>query len=542
MRTIVTSALPYSYAVPHLGNFVGSVLPGDVYFKYLKMKGEDAIFICGSDQHGTPVELKAIKEGRTPEEVADEMHERIKSLFARMGCGFTYYGKTHCEANRRTVYEIFDRLYKNGFIAENESRHAYCNFDRRFLVDRLIVGTCPYCSTEFARGDQCDNCGRLLEPKDIINPKCSICGKEEIVFRDVRNLALSLDKLQARIRSFITEREGNNWTKNAINKPLSYIDEGLKPRDITRSMNWGFQVPLKGFEDRVFYVWFDAVIGYIGITREWDERRWLHYWKGDARLVHFLGKDNIEFHTLMWPGIIIGSDMGYVLPATIKASEYLVSKTVKFSKSRGVGLNLETALDIMGSDYWRFALMYLYPETSDTEFSIELLEEVVNTIMNDKIGNFIQRVVKFSIANKDAIGGEPEKRHSDEAARILSAYTEGFEKVNLREALRQVVEMAGLGNAIMSNSRPWEMAKNQDKAKELGSVLNTLIEISYYLSIMLWPFAPDASVQALGYFGIEGDPTFKLLDKDISLDFDAFPEPIFKKIGNGEIEKLKLMS
>ncbi|MGI0135071.1 MAG: class I tRNA ligase family protein, partial [Candidatus Micrarchaeaceae archaeon] len=354
------------------------------------------------DQHGTPVELRAIKEKTSPEKLAESMHEEIKSLFEKYGCTFTHYGKTHSEANKDIVYEITDALDKNGYITVVEQDQAYCNIDRRFLTDRLIEGTCPHCKSPLARGDQCENCGRLLTPRELIRPHCTICGKSDIKFIMAKNLALSMDKLQKQILKFVESSKKNNWSKNAYNKSLSYIKEGLKPREITRNMKWGIPVNRKGFEDNVFYVWYDGLSGYIGITKEWSAKKWKEYWLSEeTRLVHFMGKDNIEFHTTMWPAMLIGSKMGFVLPTTIRASEHLISKKIKFSKSRGVGLDLNTALHIMPSDYWRFALMHMYPETADTEFTKELLVETVNKLMNDKIGNLIHRVLTISKNNQD---------------------------------------------------------------------------------------------------------------------------------------------
>ncbi len=541
-KTIVTAALPYSYSIPHLGNFVGSVLPADVYFKYLKMGGEDAIFICGSDQHGTPTEIKAMERKQRPEDFANEMHDKTKSAFDKFDCSFTYYGKTNSEQNRETVYKIFQALHKNGYIGETQSLQPYCNFDKRFLVDRFIEGTCPHCKSDKARGDQCDNCGRLLDPKDIINPRCKICGKSDISFLKVKHLAIRLDLLQGKIEKFIETNSKNNWPKAAKNKSLSYIKEGLKPRDITRRMDWGFKVPLEGFTDSVLYVWFEAVIGYIGITSEWDKKKSDEYWLAkETKLIQFMGKDNIEFHTLMWPGILLGSNLGYVLPTTIKSAEYLTSNAEKFSKSRGIGLDLEKAVEILPSDYWRFTLMYLYPETSDSEFTLEILKEVINNILNDKIGNFSQRVIKFSIAHQDLIGKiELHGEYKEKVEAIKDSYSKYFNNMQLREALHSVVELATLGNTILSERRPWEMAKDPkvDK-KELSEMLESLLAMVYYVDVLLYPFTPNASRKSLLQFSIKKDPSFEDLKKKISIDMGTIPQPMFSKIGEEELAKFE---
>ncbi|MDE1832971.1 MAG: methionine--tRNA ligase [Candidatus Micrarchaeota archaeon] len=544
MKTIVTSALPYSYSMPHLGNFTGSVLPADVYFKYLQMRGEDAIFICGSDQHGTPIELRAIKEKVEPEELANSMHDQIREAFERFGCTFTHYGKTHSEANRKTVYEIFEALHKDRFIIEQESTQPYCSNDRRFLTDRLIEGTCPYCKSNEARGDQCNSCGKLLTPEQIIDPHCTICGKSDITFKVVKNLAISLDRLQGEIKRFITSASKNEWTKNAVNKSLSYVDEGLKPRDITRHMKWGFPVPMAGFEDAVFYVWFDAIIGYIGMTREWDEKRWEGYWKGkDTSIVHFMGKDNIEFHTLMWPGVLIGSKLGYALPTTIRASEYLTSRQVKFSKSKGVGLTIDRAIEIADSDYWRFALMHMYPETADSEFTIDLFVEIVNKIMNGKVGNLLNRVLTIASANRQLIGKANPGKYEADAEKIVKRYMDHFNKFELREALHALVELADYGNELMSKTEPWKLAKmaaqSPGSKEEFSTIMNALVEIIYKMGIMLHPFSPTASAVAMSFFGIKGQPEFAMFGHPHEVDYSVEIKPIFEKITEKQVAMLE---
>ncbi len=536
-RYIVTAALPYAYSIPHLGNFVGSVLPADVYYRYLKMNDKSAIFICGSDQHGTAGELKAIKEKVTPEQLSEKMHEALGKLFNDYGCAITYYGKTNTETNKEIVYEVFDALNKRGYILEVQSKLPYCNLDKRYLADTFIEGTCPYCKYANAKGNQCESCGRLLDPDQLVNPHCTICGKSDITFKTAKNLAIALDKLQEKIKAFVKERSKNHWSKNATNKALSYIDDGLKPRDITRNTKWGFPVPLKGFEDTVFYVWFDAIISYISITKDWSGSKWKEYWLGkDTKLIQFMGKDNIEFHTLMWPGILIGSDLGYTMPDTIRASEYLLSRGLKFSKTAGEGIDMLNAIKILDGDYWRFALMHLYPETSDTDFTVDLMLGIVNGVMNDNIGNLVNRVLKLSQENKDLISksAKPIKKHIDEADKITEKYKSSFDIFALREALQAVVELSTLGNSIMGNYQPWVLAKKAEsdkKAKEeLSEQMATLQKIIFRMGVLLWPFTPSASKKILAYFNVNEDPTTDLLKEDKTADLSKTITPIFKKL------------
>ena len=538
-KIIVTSALPYAHALPHLGNFIGSILPADAYYKYLTMEDEDAIFICGSDQHGTPIELRAIKEGVPPGQLADSVHERIKSMLAAYGCTPTYYGKTHTEQNKQSVYELYHALKKNGYITEVHDKQAYCKYDKRFLVDRDIEGTCPFCGGKKARGDQCDDCGRLLDPIMIIDPHCNICGRSEIEFRDVKNLAISLDKLQGRIEAYVNSASQNGWSKNATNKTLTFLKEGLKPRDITRSMKWGFPVPEKGFEDSVFYVWFDAVISYIGITREWSESKWKEYWMSSStKLIQFMGKDNIEFHTMMFPGILLGADMGYILPYSIRASEYLNSRSVKFSKSRGIGLNMESALTVLGAEYWRFILMYLYPESADVEFSVDAVKEIVNSVMNDKIGNLVHRVLTLCWSNSILNGIATST--DEKVEKIVEGYRLNFSQQHIREALGNVVELASYGNELISSSEPWKMIKDEGKHAEAKRVMSLLAGVVRAVGILLYPFCPESSSKVLEAFG--SGPKLSSIFEEVPLSIKSQPKPLFSKFEKEDEEKLSSFS
>ena len=541
-KIIITSALPYSEAIPHLGNFVGSILPADVFHRYEELAGRDSIFICGSDQHGTPIEIRALKEGFSAEHLADSVHERMKKVFESFECSFTHYGKTNSDSNKKAVYEIFEALDRNGYIKEAESVMPYCNIDKRFLTDRYIEGKCPYCGFEGARGDQCDNCGRLLSPQDLIDPYCGLCHNKDIEFKKTVNLAIELDKLQPEILNFVKMRMGT-WSRNAANKTVSYLEQGLEPREITREMKWGFPVPKKGFEDKVFYVWFDAVIGYIGISMEWSEK-WKDYWKSpDTELIQFIGKDNIEFHTMMWPGILIGSGLGFVLPHTIYAYEYLTAKGLKFSKSRGIGLNMENALEIAGPDYWRFALMYLAPESSDNDFTIALFVEVVNKIMNDKIGNYVHRVLTL-LKNSGLKASElvEDEKSMDKVAMLTSKYAEDFEALKMREALKDLVAIADIGNEMISSSKPLELIGkdgvkqgSEAKAKEL---LGGMVSIVRRIGILMWPFAPEASSKILNRFGIS-EPKLSGLEKPLKeLNLEGL-EPVFSKLSDKQLKELE---
>ncbi|MCL5262546.1 MAG: class I tRNA ligase family protein, partial [Candidatus Marsarchaeota archaeon] len=361
-----------------------------------------------------------------------------------------------------------------------------------------------------------------------------------------KNLALDLSKLQPDLLAFVKSHSGNNWSKNAVNKTLSYLEQGLKPRDITRDMSFGFPVPIKGFEDKKIYVWFDAVIGYIGITREWDGKRWQDYWKSaGTKLIQFMGKDNIEFHTMMWPGILIGANSGYVLPYTIMAYEYLNAKGVKFSKSRGIGLNAQNALDIMHADYWRFALIHMLPETADSEFTIAGFVEIVNKIMNDKIGNLVNRVLTLAKNNRKLLDATAAKL-PEAVDTLIEQYMRDFASIKIREALHDVVGIADIGNEIMSREEPWALAKlavsSEEAARRFADTMTTLIDMVHKLGVLLYPFTPKASSDILSYFGIDSAPSFDMLAKLPALDLSKEVRPIFRKVTSSEIAKMEKFS
>ena len=480
--------------------------------------------------------MRALKEKTTPEVLAEKVHAELKLLFNKYNCTFTYYGKTHTEQNRETVYEIFKALDKNSYITEVESTMPYCNNDRLYLADTLVEGKCPYCGYAHAKGNQCENCGKLLDPNQLIGLYCVICKKNDIVFKKVKHLALLLNKMQDKIAGFIEKQSKEHWSKNAANKSITFVKEGLRPRDITRNTKWGFPVPKKGFEEQNFYVWFDAPIAYIGITREWDAKRWQDYWKSnDTKTIYFMGKDNIEFHTVMWPGLLIGSNLGFTLPTTIRASEYLLTAGMKFSKSQQRGLNMQEALGVLPADYWRFILMYLYPETADTDLTDELIVQIVNGIMNDNIGNFINRVLKLIYENKGTakinMAASPGTK---EAKKAIERYTRAFDNFELREALQSAIELSSVGNSIMGNSTPWLTAKaaksDARMAEKFSAQMSELLSIVYRLGILLWPFTPQKSMEILSYFNVNDTPKLSMLDKMPVFDGEKEVKPLFKKV------------
>jgi len=511
-RKVVTSALPYIHGVPHLGNLVGSLLPADIYHRFLDVRGVENIYICGSDEHGTPLELAALDEDVPVGEYADRQHEKVKQILEEFDLDFSLYGRTHTDYNRRQTHQMFKQLYRNGYISEKTQNLPYCRDCARFLPDRYIEGECPHCGG-LARGDQCDEqgCGRLLEPEEIVDPYCTICENRDITFRETKNLFLELPQF---------EEELKEWLKSDAPIPdsvkaevLNLIEDGLEDRCITRDISWGFEVPTEEFDDldddiyddKVLYVWFDAPIGYIGITRQFfdgegDEDRWTQFWKDDtAETIYSIGKDNTIFHSIIWPSMLLGQHDGYNLPDYEFIHQYLLSEDVQFSKSRGKGLTSEKALELLPADYWRFYLAAVMPVAQDSRFSWDDFESKINGELNDTIGNYANRVL--SLADKWFDGKVPERTYSgldqestafffgeDGIAELVEEYEhQAEEEKDLKKALETAIKIAHRGDEFLSEREPWNN-------KEIRpDVIFACLQSLEALAVCLYPYVPSAS-------------------------------------------------
>lgn len=529
-RTVITSALPYIHGVPHLGNIVGSILPADVVHRYMDVRGEDNIFICGSDEHGTPLELAAMEADRGPREHADIQHRKVKDVLERFDMDFTLYGRTHTQYNREQTHEMFRELYNNGYITEEEQELPYCNDCERFLPDRYIEGECPHCGG-LARGDQCDetDCGKLLEPEEIIEPYCTICDGRNIEFRTTKNLFLDLPAFEDQLKEWLKTNEPIPDNQKA--EVLNLIDDGLEQRCITRDIAWGFDVPTEGLEgldddiydDKVLYVWFDAPIGYIGITRQYfasqdDEARWEEYWKGaDSSTMYSIGKDNTIFHTVIWPSILLGQHDEYRMPDYEFIHQYLLSEDVQFSKSRGTGLTSEKALDLLPSDYWRYYLVSVLPLGHDASFSWDDLEARINGELNDTVGNYANRVL--SLAEKWFDGRVPEPDNLNEQAREFLAGEDGVHDLldeiehaveqdrDIRKALGSAVGIARRGDEFLSDTEPWKHEAVQE------DVIYACLVSLKALAVGMYPVTPAAARRLNGMI----DPGTELIDSSDQL-------------------------
>jgi len=530
--------------MPHLGNIVGSVLPADVYHRYLKLAGYNSLYICGSDSHGTMFEVTAEKLGITPEELVFKNHEEIKKILKKINIDFTYYGITHSEENKEITYDIFRKLDENGYLLEKEMELPFCLKCNKFLADRWIEGECPHCGG-LARGDQCDDCGKILTPKELINPHCVHCGGNEIKFRKTKHLFLDLPRFESWLKKWIGDKE---WSPIAKNFSLGWLKEGLKPRAITRDASWGFPVPKKGYDGKVIYVWFDAPIGYIGITKQWSNsikkpNEWKKWWFDDLKYVQFMGKDNIPFHSIMFPSILKGTGENWKLVDNIIASGWLISKNVKFSKSRGKGLTTEEALEIRPADYWRYVLMSLYPETDDSIFTWSEFQRKINNELSDIIGNFIHRVLSFTFSNFGKVPKLNELKKEDKEIiekwkQLHTEITENFENMKLKKALKGVVHLCKEANAYFNNQEPWHLLKENKERVE--TILNISCNIVRSIAIYINPFLPESSKKIWGFLNENSKMKWSSA-KDLKLSNHLLkkPEVLFEKIEDEEIEEIK---
>jgi methionyl-tRNA synthetase len=515
-RILITSALPGVNGVKHLGNLVGSMLPADVYARFQRARGHEVLAICGTDDHGTPAELAADAAGQDVLTYCDEQHRIQNDLGRRFGLSWDLFGRTSSPQNAELTHHFAAILEASGLIEERLDKMIYSLADKRFLPDRYVEGTCPVCGFRPARGDQCDNCGSLLDPVDLIDPYSVISGSTDLEMRETRHLYLLQSTLQSNIQAWVDTHA--DWPPLALSIANKHLDEGLIDRGITRDLAWGFPVlkdglPRPGFEDKVYYVWFDAPIGYIGITREWADAEggdWERWWRtdkgaGDVRYVEFMGKDNVAFHTVNFPATILGSGEPWKLVDTLKAFNWLNWYGSQFSTSRRRGVFMDQALELQPADSWRWYLIANVPENSDTSFTWELFQSAVNRDLADVLGNFVNRIMKFAETRFDGVvpaGGEPgpleQKLYTDVSAR-LEDITAQFEAIEIRKMAQGLRALWVLGNEYLQEAAPWTAIKTDpDRAAVVVRTALNLVGLFARVSAPVIPFSAEKIAEGVG--------------------------------------------
>jgi methionyl-tRNA synthetase len=503
-KFLITSALPYVNGVKHLGNLAGSLLPADIQARFRRQTGHDVLFLCGTDEHGTPAELAAQAAGLPVAEYCARQHAVQADIYRRFGLSFDHFSRTSGDANGRLTQEIFLALDKAGFIDERTIRQAYSPTDRRFLPDRYIVGTCPRCSSANARGDQCEACTHLLDPEDLREPRSAISGATDIEFRETRHLFLKLSALEGRLRDWLATR--TDWPPLVRSIANKWLQEGLRDRCITRDLDWGVPVPKPGFEGKVFYVWFDAPIGYIAAGVEARAEDWRDWWQADdVTYLQFLAKDNVPFHAISFPATLLGSGLPFKLVDTIKGFNWLTYEGSKFSTSQQRGLFTDAALDWSPADTWRWWLAANAPESSDADFTVERFVDGVNKDLADVFGNLVNRCLSFAASRFDSTvppRGEPgpiERKLASDLDAHLTRLRAHHEALAFRKAAEETRAIWKLANAYFSEAAAWSVI-GRDR-EHAGTIVNTSIGLVHVAAQVAWPFIPFAAEKVLECLG-----------------------------------------
>ncbi|KAH0563479.1 hypothetical protein GP486_001945 [Trichoglossum hirsutum] len=498
-NVLITSALPYVNNVPHLGNIVGSVLSADVFSRYNKARNHQTLFVCGTDEYGTATETKALEEGVTPQELCNKYYALHRDVYEWFDIGFDIFGRTTTPQQTEIAQDIFMKLYERGYLEEKTSTQPYCEKHSSFLADRFVEGECPRCGYSDARGDQCDKCGHLLDPFDLVNPRCKIDGATPIP-KETKHIHLLLDKLQPAIEEWSSRSsEEGAWSKNGRLITESWLKEGLKDRGITRDLKWGTPVPLPGYEEKVLYVWFDACIGYVSITANYT-KEWKQWWHQPekVKLYQFLGKDNVPFHTVIFPGSQIGTGDKWTMLNHLSTTDYLNYENGKFSKSRGVGVFGNNARDTgVPPSVWRYYLLSSRPETGDTQFEWRAFISKNNSELLANLGNFVNRLIKFVNAKYNSLVPDYRVQFSDprfdsfkkDINKLLNTYIDDLEAVRLRSGLDRVMQISGRGNQFLQENK-LDNTLLASQPERTAAVVGLGLNLVYLLSSVVYPYMP----------------------------------------------------
>ncbi|CAM5520065.1 MULTISPECIES: methionine--tRNA ligase [Streptomyces] len=561
-RHLITSALPYINGIKHLGNMVGSMLPADVYSRYLRQRGHDVLYICATDEHGTPAELAAKEQGIPVADFCAQAHDAQKAVYDGFALAFDYFGRSSSPQNVEITQHFARKLHENGFIEERAIRQVYSPADGRFLPDRYVEGTCPHCGYDKARGDQCENCTRVLDPTDLINPRSAISGSTDLEVRETKHLFLLQSKLQNEVKEWVSRHDGV-WPHLASSIAHKWLTEGLHDRAITRDLDWGVPVPADTWpelaaEGKVFYVWFDAPIEYIGATKEWSDqdpenRDWKSWWyeaDDTVRYTEFMAKDNVPFHTVMFPATELGIREPWKKVDFVKAFNWLTYYGGKFSTSQKRGVFTDQALEILPADYWRYFLIANAPESDDSSFTWEHFTATVNKDLADTLGNFVNRVLSFSrkrFGEEVPAGGEPgeaEAKLGEQIAELLAEYESQMEALQFRKAAAALRALWSAGNSYLEEKAPWlEIKTDKDGA---ALTLRTAMNLIHLYAVVSEPFIPASSAAMRQAFALPEDTaTWVTPDEARSLTAVpvgtpfTVPPVLFAKLTDEDLETYK---
>ena len=544
-RIFVGVAWPYASGPRHLGHVAGAYLPADIFARYHRARGNEVLMVSGSDEHGTPITIKAEQEGKKPAEVATKYHEQFVDTFRKLGISFDLYTSTETANHAEVTHDFFLTLLKKGYIYKDTVSQAYCPRCQRFLTDRYVEGTCPICKFTPARGDQCDQCGRPLNPAELIAPRCRLCGTAP-VFRDSEHFFFKLSAFRDRLLEWIKPQ--NHWKPNVYNFTMHYLEEGLKDRAITRDIEWGISIPLPGFESKRVYVWFEAVIGYLSASKEWakisgDGEKWRSFWQGgDVKSYYFIGKDNIVFHTIIWPAMLMGYE-GLNLPYDVPANEFLTFGSKKLSTSRNWAVWLPDYLSRYAPDPLRYMLSINMPENTDTDFSWREFFRRNNDELVATYGNLVHRVLTFVYRNFDGAVPTPGEFDGysqtilDKARDTLKTVDELIYKCHLKDAIKSAMTLAQEANRYLDEKSPWKTIKQDRQAS--ATSLYTAISVLSCLKTVLYPFLPFSSQKLHNYLGFKGnvaDSGWQFVPPPSGQKLQP-PEPLFVKLDEKLIEE-----
>ena len=541
-RYLITSALPYANGPVHIGHLAGVYVPSDIYTRYLRLKGYDVISVCGSDEHGVPITIKARKEGITPQQVVDRYHEIIERSFRRLGMSFDIYSRTSSPTHRVTASEFFRKLYDEGKFVEQTSMQYYDEEAQTFLADRYIVGTCPHCQNEKAYGDQCEKCGSTLSPDELLNPKSAVSGAVPVK-RETKHWYLPLDKYEGFLREWILEGH-KEWKSNVYGQCKSWLDLGLQPRAVSRDLDWGIPVPVEGADGKVLYVWFDAPIGYISATKDLTPD-WEKYWKSeDTKMVHFIGKDNIVFHCIVFPSMLKAHG-DYILPEDVPANEFLNLEGDKISTSQNWAVWLHEYLDEFPGkeDVLRYVLCANAPETKDNDFTWKDFQARNNSELVAVLGNFVNRALVLTQKYYDGVVPERgalteyDEATIEELQKIKASLERNIEHYHFREALKDAMAYSRIGNKYLADTEPWKVVKTDPE--RVKTILNIALQITANTAIAIEPFMPFSAEKMLGMLNIskidwEHLGSMELVEAGHKL---GVAQLLFEKIEDDVIEK-----